>query len=273
MFEVEKINNVKVKPLIQHTKNQDEVLGGKLFLDPFSNCCIVAKKKSGKTTLFYNILKKVTRGGYYPSNVIIFCSTVFKDKTWEMIIKMLEKKGVLVSTYTNFIEDGENIVEELIHRLESKKEEVEGKKKEKIEPMNELMFGGGKTEEEKKPPPKPKKLCAEYVFVFDDLGSDLKHETIANLSKKIRHFGRCFISTQFITDITPATRKQMDYCIVFRSFNVEKLKTLYEAFDLSCDFDTFVDIYNFATEEPYNFLYIDIRENKFRKNFDKEIKI
>lgn len=280
-MKVEKINNFKVKPLITHTKDKDDVLGGKLFLDPFSNCCIISKKKSGKSTVLFSILKKVTRGGKFATNVVIFCSTVFTDPTWKMIVEMLEKKDCNVSCYTNFIEDGENILKDLIKELNTKNQPNTSDVEKEIEAeqslLNCLMFGKGKIKPKEESVEKevkiraPKKISAEFLFVFDDLGSDLKSETVANLSKVIRHHGRAFYSTQFLTDLTPSCRKQMDYALIFRSFNEDILKSLFESLDLSIDFETFVKIYNYATKDPFNFLYIDVRENKFRKNFNEQI--
>ena len=47
--------------------------------------------------------------------------------------------------------------------------------------------------------------------------------------------------------------------------------TLYEALDLSIEFETFEKLYQDATAEPFNFLYVDSRENLYRKNFVTDI--
>jgi hypothetical protein len=58
--------------------------------------------------------------------------------------------------------------------------------------------------------------------------------------------------------------------LIFKSFNREKLLVLFEALDLSIDFELFEQLYLDATAEPFNFLYVDSRENTYRKNFNKE---
>ena len=267
---IEKLNNIKIKPLIQHSQNQDEILGGKMFLDPYSNCCIIAKKKSGKTTALFHILKKVCRGGSYPSNVLICCSTVNKDPTYKQIIDMLKKKGCNVSTFTHFFENGENIVNDLLKELQ--KDEDTGEKKD-IKNLS-IKFENDVTEDEKRVPRKPSKLAAEYVLVFDDLGSDMRkfNGCISHLSKVLRHYKmRCFYLQQFITDLDSPCRKQMDYALLFKSFNFEKLKSIHESLDLSLDLDRFIEIYKYVTREPYHFLYIDVRNEEFRDCFDKRI--
>ena len=59
--------------------------------------------------------------------------------------------------------------------------------------------------------------------------------------------------------------------MLFINFNEDKLRNIYEILDLSVPFETFIDIYNFATKDPYNFLYVDVRNEQFRKNFNEEI--
>lgn len=266
-----KLNSIKIKPLITHTSNPDDVLGGKMFVDPFSNCGIIAKKKSGKTTILYHILNKVCRGGKFPTNVIIFCSTVHKDDTYKLIIENLKKKGCNVSTYTHFIDKGENIVEGLLEELANPVVASDSDEEKKPTPPM-LKFEAEENDEKTRKPQKPKKIGAEYVMVFDDLGNDMRSKTITQLSKVLRHYKmRTFFLQQNLYDLDSPCRKQLDYLLLFRNFNEEKLKNIYESVDLSIPFEKFVEIYSFATREPYHFLYIDVRNEQFRENFDKMI--
>ena len=57
--------------------------------------------------------------------------------------------------------------------------------------------------------------------------------------------------------------------MIFKSFNREKLLILFEALDLAIEFEDFERLYKDATAEPFNFLYVDSRENEYRKNFSK----
>lgn len=268
-METIQINNFKIKPLITHTQNPDDVLGGMLFLDPLSNCAIIAKKKSGKTTTLFHILKKICRGGNYPTNVVIFCSTVHKDLTYQKILEMLKKKGCNVSTYTHFLENGENIIEDLLKELGRpkilKEEKLEDNKTHLIK-FNEVKKIEDIT------PRKPSKISAEYVLVFDDMGVDMRNRICTHLSKVLRHYSiRCFYLQQSLTDMDAPMRKQLDYALLYRNFNEDKLKNIYESLDLSIPFKKFIDIYIFATRIPFHFLYIDVRNEKFRECFDKEI--
>jgi hypothetical protein len=51
----------------------------------------------------------------------------------------------------------------------------------------------------------------------------------------------------------------------------DKLEHIHKMLDLSVDLEKFFDIYDYATRDPYNFLYTDMRHQKFRKNFSKEL--
>lgn len=274
MFHTQKINDIKIKPLITHTTDPKKILGSKMFLDPYSNCAIISKKKSGKTNLLYNILKKITRGGNFPTNVFIYCSTIHKDKTYKHILSMLEDRGCIVSSFTHFKEDKINMVEELLNEFkeESDSSDTSDNDGESSDSDIELCRFDNKKKLKERKMKKPSKLSAKYVFIFDDLGNDLRNKVITQLSKTLRHYlARTFFLSQYLTDLEPSCIKQLDYAILFKSFNHEKLKSIHQSLDLSIDFNDFVKIYEFATKEKYNFLYIDVRNEQFRHNFDVEI--
>lgn len=46
---------------------------------------------------------------------------------------------------------------------------------------------------------------------------------------------------------------------------------MFQIMDLTITFDEFIKLYNEATSIPYGFLYVDVRENKFRQNFDTNL--
>ncbi len=45
---------------------------------------------------------------------------------------------------------------------------------------------------------------------------------------------------------------------------------LFEGLDTGCSFEQFVEMYQDSTHDPFNFLYVDWREETFRRNFDRE---
>lgn len=114
----------------------------------------------------------------------------------------------------------------------------------------------------------------EVIFVFDDLGGDLRHPAIAQLLKTNRHEkAKVILSSQYLTDLQPQSIKQLDYCMLFKAFGDDKLRKIYELFDFSVDYGKFADVYKYATEAPFSFLYIDVRTEQFRKNFNLKLSV
>jgi hypothetical protein len=81
------------------------------------------------------------------------------------------------------------------------------------------------------------------------------------------------LSTQYVHDVPPECIKQCDYVLVFKGQPEEKLKKIYTDTDLSVPFDVFQQIYKNATEDKYSFLYIDVRKELFRRNFNYQYDI
>ena len=269
-MQTKEINDIKIKPVVHLALESHEILGYDYFSTLYSNIYICSKRKSGKTTLIYNILKNCTNKR---SNVVFFCSTIHRDSTYKIILDMLEKKGINTMVYSHFIEGKENLLNGILDELNA---ELEAKEDEKIKieeqklnpkPKIELFPVEQKTERKER---KPKKLSPEYIFIFDDLGNDLRHQCITQLFKTSRHYkAKVIVSSQYIHDLSNSAIKNLDYTLIFKSFNREKLMVLFEALDLSIEFETFEKLYNDATAKPFNFLYVDSRDNTYRKNFNE----
>ncbi len=90
--------------------------------------------------------------------------------------------------------------------------------------------------------------------------------------KKNRHYkSKIIVSSQWINDLLPASRKQLDIIIIFKGFSEKKINELYRDADSSINFDEFYKVYKQATEKPYSFLYIDTRNDILRQNFSHQI--
>lgn len=258
-----KINDIKVKPIIPDGGEPDasKIKGYDFIPMLYSNIFLCAKKKSGKTNLLFTLLSELVNKD---TEVFIFCSSVYKDKTYEEIIKMLNKKKVVHEIHTSFIDSqtGESIVDEIIHEEDAKREAEEMNKfnPPKRQGPKFLELSDDKKAKTKATGPK----AAERIFVFDDLGSELRHPSINQLLKTNRH-NKCkvLLSSQYLTDLQPQAIKQLDFVFMFKSFNEEKLKSMYELLDISIPFDQFVTLYKFSTAEPFNFLFIDVRHDSF----------
>ena len=287
-LQIKQINSIKIKPVITSNIKPENIAGYDFFTEPYCNVAIIAKKKSGKSSTLYNILKKCSGKN---TRCWLFSSTVNKDPTYKAMIDMLEKRKSLVENFTHFKDENGNILENILEELKGKSEsqsdsdsEHEGSGSQQQHNIffkhTNLNFGEGgdkKDTPETKPDtetkiPKKRKIYPEQIFCFDDLGSDMRCKIIDILLKTNRHYkSKVFLLGHTLTDLNPASRKQLDYCLIFKSFNEDKLKALYADLDLSIDFESFQQAYQFATKDPYNFLYIDVKNDLLRKNFNTAI--
>ena len=278
----------------------DRVLGKEMFPELYSNIYIAGRKKSGKTQLVYNILKKCANKA---TKVLIFSATVNKDATYKEILKMLDSKGIEHTEHEHFIdEDGVDLLSLFIEKAkeehgEEPEEEIPKPTSRKYVPLEEarILFGNelpkamiakmmaeDKKEQEelekrqaKKKKGKGKgkgKLSPEYILVFDDLGEDLRKKAVSQLLIKNRHYKcKTICLSQWITYLPPTAIRQLDYVLLFGGFNGEKLEDLHRKLDLSDSLEHFEKVYKNATAEKYRFLYISITDNSYRNGFNERL--
>jgi hypothetical protein len=263
----ERINNASIEVLkAKEDFTKNTVKGWDYFQIPYSNINLISKKNSGKTTLIYNIIKNNIDKR---TKVIIFSGSVNKDAVYKEIIKYLKKKDIAVETHGSFIENGVNILQCLLDVLKMSEKKIEHKKD--GEDDEKIIFDDSSSRPKRV---KKKKIVPEILLIFDDLGSQLRHQSISTLVKINRHPKIMNIfSFHAGTDVLPATQQQADYVIMFGGYPQEKLEKLYDQLVISKNYNEFEKLYKYATQDKYNFLYIDVRNNKYRKNFNVELKI
>jgi len=274
------INTVKVKPIVNNiTEEITDVKGKKLFKNNLSNIFICSRKRSGKSCLIGNILSKMTDKR---TTIIVFSSTINIDPCYINIKDILEKKGISMLSYTHFIDDdGHNILDDFLRDLEQEQIE-EDIRQEEIETKN-LITGDGtflkfegeqdlRTKKRIKKSYIPKKSVPKYILVFDDLSSDLRHSSIIKNLKSNRHRNIMnIISSQYFLDLNTGAMNNLDYLIIFKGQDEDKLEKIHKRLDLGITLGTLKKYYEYAVKEPYNFLYIDIRNDEYRKNFNEKL--
>jgi hypothetical protein len=116
---------------------------------------------------------------------------------------------------------------------------------------------------------KPKKISQRFIIVLDDLSSTLRNPSVDKLLKTNRHWkSKVIISSQNYQDLNVPARIQLDYCLLFGNIPVPKLETFHKDSDLAISVEQFLRIYKISTSKKYNFLYVDIRNESFRINFN-----
>jgi len=265
------LNNISVKPIVDcNPTDITKIKGYKLIPSNYWTLFICSKKKSGKTSLINEIVKKCTDKR---TVMWIFCSTYKIDTSWIEIIKMLENRGNQVNLFDTIQEGKKNVLDTILDGLSEEAETPD--KKDDLPPPEkptfEIFKGSGMKEKKEY---KPKKTAPKNLFIFDDISSQLKNPAVARLLKQHRHSGSsCIISSQYLHDIRPESTLQIDYFFAFRSFSLEKLEYIHKVLDLSVEFEKFWNLYKHATEQPYNFLYMNVRTEEFRQNFNKKIEL
>ena len=271
MLKSKKLNNFTVKKLPVPHVDKSRVKGNKLFDEIYANINIVARKRSGKTNLIWNILKKCSDKN---TQIHIFCATCFKDSCWIQIIKYLENRGNPVFKHTSIVsENGENLIEKFM--IDYGQETLSNTDdSEESSDYGYLQIGKPDEEERKKKKKKrkPKYVSPDHILIFDDLSTELKNKFLTALYKQNRHYkSKIITSSQSLFDIPPSSRKQQDYHILMKGLNIEKLEIAYKDADVGIPFKQFLQVYKEATQKPYSFLYIDTRTDTYRSCFDRQI--
>jgi len=267
MLHVNQINDVSVKPIQMDTVDKTKIRGFKMFGELYSNVFICARKKMGKTTVIWNILKNCCGRD---TKLIIFCATVNKDDSYKHIIEYFQGKGNEVSIFTS-IKDGKE--DNLINVIEQLRQPAEESESESSDQMPFIITENQIKELEKKPR-KEKLKSPEIIFIFDDLSKELQLASVSMLLKSNRHYkAKVILSSQYIHDLRPESILQLDYLLLFSNITQDKLQVIHSKTDISITLSKFEELYKFATMEKYSFLYIDIVNGTYRVRFNKLITI
>lgn len=279
-FELEKINNYRVQlPKVGSGKGL-KWKGKDLLEVQYWNFAIIGKKKSGKTSLIYTLIKNFCTK---KTIVLFFVSTFNKDKSYDIIREYLEKKGIQFHGFTELKTDGVDNVQSFIEANKGDKEDESDEEKEDEKEVKINVgcnFGPSSAAAAKKEPPKKpkKKIDPDYLLVFDDLSEELRSKSITALCKKNRHFKcKIILSSQSVKDLMPATWAQVDYVALFRHLNEESIESVWKRLQPYMNSEQFWGLYNEVTNEPRkdglnNFLIFDRDDETFRVNLDKKIK-
>lgn len=272
MIKIKRINKEDVAPVkfVDVVEDKRPIKGREIFPEIYSNIFFCARKKSGKTCAIAHIIDKCSTT---ETRVIAFVSTLHRDATWRAIQEMCQKQKIDFTGYTS-IKDEESKIDILDTIVRSMEVELESKK-EKEPPVSQRGRGIILTEDDlehtrSRKPRKPKENACKIIFVLDDLSGELLSASVTKLLKKNRHFKcKVIISSQYFNDISLQGRKQLDYVLLYSGLanSPDKLLDIYKNLDLAVEFDVFVSLYRFATDKQFCFLYVDVRNSLFRKNF------
>lgn len=261
---MQKINDVTIKPIPMIGGGDTRpVKGAQLFPELYANIFLCAKKNSGKSSVIYKIINDCSGRD---TKILAFVSTVFKDNAWLQIAALCKKRGLYFEPHTSLKDDG---VDRLDTFLKEQAQPEEPEEDEEDEKRKNLLLLDSDSDDDEPKKRKEKFIAPEWIIVLDDLSTELKAKSLVSLLKKNRHLkAKVIVSSQFLHDLAPESRKQIDTWLVFGNQNQEKLEIIYKDADISVPYDKFLKMYEVATAEKYSFLYVDTRRDEFRRNFN-----
>ena len=139
MISLKQINKQYVEAIPIPDEDLRPILGADIVEEVYSNIFLCARKKSGKTSAVFKILKECSDR---KTVIVIFCSTAYKDKNWIQIRKYFKKKGMEVRVFTSIYENGEDQLANLVDDLKQEAKDLEE------EPNEHDKVGGSHNEEE-----------------------------------------------------------------------------------------------------------------------------
>jgi hypothetical protein len=273
---------------IQAAYHGEKIKGKALFDCVFPLIFLIARKNSGKSVVIYHLFKHLLTKN---ERLYVFASTYNKDPVYLQMQRDCEASKREAYFHDDFMEGNVSMLPSLIATLNPgllSKPYEDGHATPSESPNPCMLF-----DEPLAPPPlttrnghaqqalvvhlntsaKVRKVKTKKkprtTIILDDLGEGMRHPSVTQMLKCNRHNRlRVIMSSQAVTDLMPAARKQLDYCLLFKSFNDDKLEQIHKDMDIGIDFNDFKQLYDYATRERYSFLYVDTRHDLFRRNFD-----
>jgi hypothetical protein len=219
---------------------------------PGANGCFLAPSGGGKTTTLVSMLM----GPYnFFSEIHVFSPSVFLDNAWDVIVKHAKTLDTedCKSTFHDSWDEPALL-------------EILAKQRKKIQ---ELKLT------------KTKKNLPQIIFILDDLADTgvMHHATnaLATCFIRGRHMGvSTWLSVQKLSTIHPVARTNFAFILCWELRN---RKELFDGilFELSNIFsiDELHERYKMATEEPFSFLYVNLRSKpvEFWIRFEEKLVI
>lgn len=232
------------------TKKSVKESHAKISNNPFLNIILTGRKGVGKTTVALNLIKHFMTN---KTKLFIFSPDIMLDtdnrKAIEYFVEHFGEGSVVIYKSFKGKEDENNLLNSIDEAADRAQEAKEKSKSKYVYPSS--------------------------IFYFDDLSNDdFKSEELGHFSQNIRHYNSlCIYSSQDWINFEPRIRKNVDIVCLFGGITKERKKFIYGEIQPNVDVNEFYKIYHFATNEPKNFLFIDVMNKKFRKNLTEDIYI
>ena len=191
----------------------------------------LGKRKSGKTTILNNMILKKHMWRKRFSQIVIISPTLIYDQTSRFLVDEAGKHNC-------FDKYNDSIIDDIIRFQEKKK----------------------KNERE------------HILIIADDIiGQMGRNSKIYNLSSRSRHYLISLVYlTQNLRSLSPVVRSNTTHWFLFRNPNMKEMEKICEEFAFLGSRDNVYRLYEYITNVPYNFMYIDDDYNVW-ENFQKKV--
>jgi hypothetical protein len=225
---------------------------------------ICSVRGAGKTTLIYNIVQRIARKFTDPegcTKIYHVSGTIDKDPGNISMVRKFER----AYKYQTYQAMDELDYAEIKNTISDSLEQGQGVQKPPEAPPHISLFGAPPSSKRKpKPPPK----VSDQLIICDDVSGELRDPKFAVLVKNSRHYrARIILSSQYVTDVLPGIRSQIDFLFLFRGIPLDKLKVMHLMAKIEVTFEEFTELYREL--KGHHFLMVDIRNGDIL--YDHEI--
>lgn len=239
---------------------------------------ISGRKGSGKSNLILNLITKPDSPVYKSyDNIILISPSARRDEKYHKLVKELEK-------HDNFFEElNEAVITHILDKLRDYNDQWKADEEEWNKNKKETGEGFYTREATERVNGRLKKVSHKiailppppnHLLILDDCLHMMPRSTDKNIVNSLwtnhRHSKlSIWVATQnYNKGANTLVRNNADLLTVYRTENKHELDTIKE--DLNIDKEVFDRVYDYATNEPYSFLHVNLSGGKGRPVFYKK---
>lgn len=282
---VGKPRNVKVPDLDRELKRLNRVPPPEFsLLEMHSIVAFIGRRGSGKTYAAIQLAMMMKREGAI-NRVYVISPTVNSNHIFELLELKDEDKyhepnesyAALDDIVSKIQQDVDDWQKEMVYAMaysawKANEKDVDVRQRELLE-----------REDYRKPDPESKR--PNVLLILDDMShSQLFSSSRVNpfVSFLLRHRHICeigvtvFLALQNFKGLSRSLRLNTCQFAIWRTADVTELKALYDEIASVCSWQDFLALFQYATEEPHSFLFVNLNAGSdprdiFKKNFDTPI--
>jgi len=205
---------------------------------------------------------------FVPSDKV-FIYTIPSDETANEIVNYVKEQ---INIYKKYLKEMKKYKENVIIYYKYLSEDIDKLNNYEWSKLDEMNYTF---------PVKPECEYDYYptsLIILDDcMNTDLfkKRSPFTNIQIRNRHlFMSIIIVSQSYKSILRPIRQNLSWLIFFKINDMKLCKDIFDEHGRSFkNFDQFIDTLEYATQKPFDFLYIDENKNDIRKNFNEKIEL